>query len=113
MLTTLIIITLAVQIVLTIGSIFLWKKAEKKSAATLAKVRLLTITVRLFVSVALFAIAIYLIKGDKETVKVFTIFFAAVYFLLLVADTLYFYVCSRKVANENIINKETTENEIS
>ena len=105
MLTTLIIITIAVQIALTIGGIILWKKAKGKSAATLAKVRMLTSTVRLLVSVAIFAIAIYLIKEDKETVKVFTIFFAAVYFILLITDTLYFYVCSRKVDNK--INKET------
>lgn len=111
MLTTLIIITIAVQIALTIGGVVLWKKAKRKSAAALAKVRMLTTTVRLLVSVAIFAIALGFLKDDKEIVKVFTIFFAASYFILLIADTLYFYISSKKIDNKN--NKETTENEIS
>ncbi|MDO5446598.1 MAG: hypothetical protein Q4F34_02330, partial [Prevotellaceae bacterium] len=94
MLTTLIIITIVVQLALTLGGIILWKKAGKKSAARLTKVRMLTTTVRLLVSVAIFAIAIFLIKEDRDAVKVFTIFFAAIYFLLLISDTIYFYVCS-------------------
>ena len=98
MLAILIIITLVLHAVLTLGSIKVWKTVEKTNPASLAKVFFVSMAVRLIVSVAIFAISLMLMKDDVDAIKRFTILFVIIYFLLLAFDTIYFY-CSLKMLN--------------
>ncbi|MCQ2128948.1 MAG: hypothetical protein MJZ08_05910 [Bacteroidaceae bacterium] len=98
MLAILIIITLVLHAVLTLGSIKVWKTVEKTNPVSLAKVFFVSMAVRLIVSVAIFAISLMLMKDDVDAIKLFTILFVIIYFLLLAFDTIYFY-CSLKMLN--------------
>lgn len=98
MLTILIIITLVLHAVLTLGSIKVWKTIEKTNPTSLAKVFFVSMAVRLVVSVVIFAVSLWLMKDDVDSIKMFTILFVIIYFLLLAFDTIYFY-CSLKTIN--------------
>ena len=93
MLTILIILAIAYQTGITIGAVTVWRSAMKNNPAQLPKVFFAITTVRLVISVAFFALALWLIHSDLGQVKIFTLFFLVVYMLLLVFDTAYFY-CS-------------------
>jgi len=97
MLTVLIIITLLYQVVFTAGSIMVWRTVKNNNPEQLPKVFFATTAIRLFTSVVVFALAMWLIHSDMEHVKIFTVFFLAVYMLLLVFDTAYFYCSSQKI----------------
>ena len=101
MVTTLIIITLVLHAVLTLGGIKVWKTAERTNPTALAKVFFVSTAVRLVASAGLFLIALMLIKDDAGMVKMFTIFFVILYFLLLIFDTVYFYRSLKTMDNRN------------
>lgn len=107
MITILVIITLVLHTVLTFGGIKIWKTAEKTNPAALAKIFFVSMAVRLVMSVGMFLVALMLLKDDVGAIKMFTVFFVILYFLLLIFDTVYFY-CSSKIMDNK--NKKETNN---
>jgi len=97
MLTVLIIITLLYQVIFTAGSVLVWKSVKNNNPAQLPKVFFATTAIRLFTSVVVFALALWLIHTDIGQVKIFTAFFLVVYMLLLIFDTAYFYCSSQQI----------------
>lgn len=91
MLSTLIIISIAIMTGATIASIRLWNMATIEQRT---KLFFATTIIRLLLSVILFGISIYALHPDIEQIKIFTLIFAATYFLLLLFDTGYFYYTS-------------------
>ncbi|MBQ0085613.1 MAG: hypothetical protein KBS65_05165 [Prevotella sp.] len=107
MITILVIITLALHAVLTLGGIKIWKTVEKTKPSALAKVFFISMAARLVMSVGMFLVALMLLKEDIDAIKMFTVFFVILYFLLLIFDTVYFY-CSLKIMDNK--NKKETNN---
>ena len=101
MLVTLISITLLFHAVLTVGSLFTWKKVLKDNPQLLPKLFFTTAAIRLVASVALFAISLLLIRQDIVQVKIFTVVVIATYLLLLTFDTAYFSHSSKTIDNSN------------
>lgn len=101
MLTILIVLAAAYQVGITIGAVTVWKSVMKNNPVQLPKVFFAITTIRLVVSVAFFALALWLIHSDVGQVKIFTLFFLVVYMLLLIFDTAYFYCSSQKINKRN------------
>jgi len=97
MLTILLVATLLYQVLLTIGSIIVWKQVKKNNATQLPKVFFAITTVRLATSVMLFALALWYLQEDTKNIKIFSSIFLAIYTLLLIIDTAYFYCSSIKI----------------
>ncbi len=96
MLLTLLLITLLLHAVLTGGSIMVWRTLKASAPELLPKAFFVTAIVRMVASLGVFAVAVYIIHEDRETLKQFTLIFLTVYMLLLVFDTVYFYCSSRR-----------------
>ncbi len=96
MLLTLLLITLLLHAVLTGGAIMVWRTIKKSSPELMPKVFFATTLVRMIASLGVFAVSLYVINGDKDTMKLFTLIFLVVYMLLLIFDTAYYYCSSRE-----------------
>lgn len=93
MLSILIVIAIAILTGATFASIKLWNMATIEQRT---KLFLVTTVFRLLLSVLIFGGSVFALRPDIEQIKVFTVAFAAIYFLLLVFDTGYFYYTSNK-----------------
>lgn len=98
---TLIAITLLLHALLTICSLVVWNKVLKDRPQALPRLFFLTTIVRLLASVALFLVALMMIRHDTAQVKMFTLIFIAAYLLLLIFDTAYFCHSSKTIENPN------------
>lgn len=93
MLSTMIILSVVIMVCATIASIYLWNMATLEQRT---KLFFATTIFRLLLSAVIFGVGVYALRLDIEQVKVFTVIFAATYFLLLIFDTGYFYYTSNK-----------------
>ena len=90
MLTVLIIATIVLQAVLTGGSLAIWNNVRKSAPQVLTKTFFVIMMIRLFASMVVFALAVYLMHDNASDVKLYAIVFIVLYIALLVFDTLYF-----------------------
>lgn len=94
------IITLALHAAIAYGAITAWRKVAQTAPQTLPKLFFVISTLRLLASVALFAICIFVIHEDREMLKQFTVMFLAIYLVMLVIDTTYFYKATKRMGEK-------------
>lgn len=99
MTTVLIVMTIVLHFMLTAGTVLVWQTIKKSTPEALPKIFFLSMGVRLFASVILFAVGVFLIKDDTDAIKLFAVIFIAAYLLMLLFDTAYFY-CSSQLLNK-------------
>lgn len=97
MMTVLIVLTIVLHCILTTGTVLVWMSAKKSAPEMLPKIFFLSMGVRLFASIILFAVGVYLLRGDMEPMKLFTVVFIAAYLLMLLFDTAFFYWSSQQL----------------
>ena len=51
---------------------------------------------RMVVALVLYAICMYLVSDDPWKMKVVTVSFLVIYFLMLIFDTMYYYISAKK-----------------
>jgi uncharacterized membrane protein len=94
------IITLALHAIIAIGAISAWKKVAQTAPATLPRLFFAISILRLLASVALFAVCLFLIHEDRDLLKQFTVMFLAIYLVMLVIDTTYFYKATKRMGEK-------------
>lgn len=99
------IITLALHAAIAFGAITAWKKMAQTAPETLPKLFFVISILRLLASVALFAVCLFIIHEDRDMLKQFTVMFLAVYLVMLMIDTTYFYKATKRMG-EKRKNKE-------
>lgn len=93
------------HMIISFVSLLLWKSARETEGANLFKIFIMTMVMRMLGGAIVFAGGVYVIREDIEAIKLFAIIFAAFYFIVLVADTVYFCL-SCKESNEQQTEKE-------
>ena len=89
-------ITILLQVFFTAGLILIWRMLAKDNPSAMPKFFFAATALRLVISVIVFFVCIYLIRGDIEHIKTLTVTILASYALLHMIDIIYFVRTSTK-----------------
>ena len=101
MLTVVIIVTVVLQVVLTVGGLAIWNGVRKNDPQTLTRTFFIIMGMRFVLSLAVFIIGLFVMRECISDIKVYAIVFAVLYLVVLAFDTLYFLRGLKSMDKEN------------